>query len=101
MADEIDQAMLAQARQTLADWMNDKVGDDPQLRTTAESYDDWQVGSYQEFLIFSSPGGFTNQLYMVGDGVVQPFSYTRDDEESAAEKARAQRDGLTAPEAQG
>jgi hypothetical protein len=101
MADEIDQAALAQARQTLADWMNDKVGDDPQLRTTAESYDDWQVGSYQEFLIFSSPGGFTNQLYMVGDGVVQPFSYTRDDEESAAEKARAQRDGLNAPEAQG
>ncbi|TDO47882.1 hypothetical protein EV643_108196 [Kribbella sp. VKM Ac-2527] len=101
MADEIDQAVLAQARQRLADWMNDKVGDDPQLRTTAESYDDWQVGSYEEFLIFSSPGGFTNQLYMVGDGVVQPFSYTRDDEESAAEKARAQRDGLTTPEAQG
>jgi len=33
MADEMDQAMLAQARQTLADWMNDKVGDDPELQT--------------------------------------------------------------------
>jgi hypothetical protein len=98
MAVEIDPAMVAAARQTLSDWINQRTAD-PALRTTADSYDEWQVEAHDEFLIFSSPGGYTNQLYLIGDGVVKPFSYAWDTVESAAEAARAERDGTAPPPA--
>ncbi|MDX6235805.1 MAG: hypothetical protein QOG10_620 [Kribbellaceae bacterium] len=98
MAAEIDEARLAAARQTLSDWSNERMLD-PSMRTTADSYAEWQVQPYEEFLIFSSPGGYTNQLYLVGDGIVKPFSYAWDTVESAAEAAKAERDGTAPPPA--
>lgn len=96
MADEIDPAVLVRARQTLADWMNAQEDDDePPL--DGESFADWQVWAAEEFLVFSSPGGYTNMLYLVGDGLVRPFSYSTETEEYAVAAARAQRDGTEPP----
>jgi len=97
MAVEIDPVVLGEARAALAAWMNARMPD-PAHQTTAESYVSWQVAPAEEFLVFSSPGGYTNQLYLVGHGVVRPFSYTTDTRESALEAARAERDGLIEPE---
>ncbi|ADB32308.1 hypothetical protein Kfla_3246 [Kribbella flavida DSM 17836] len=98
MADEIeiDPGTLARARQALADWMNEHEDDD-EPRLEAESFEGWQVWPVEEFLVFSSPGGFTNMLYLVGEGVVRAFSYSSETEEYAAAAARAERDGTEPP----
>jgi hypothetical protein len=102
VAEEIDQAVLARARQALAEWMNAQEDeDDVDELIDAESLEGWQVYPVEEFLAFSSPGGFTNQLYLVGEGVVRPFSYSSETQEYAVEATRAERDGLEPPEPPG
>ncbi|TWD84430.1 hypothetical protein FB561_5617 [Kribbella amoyensis] len=100
MADEIDQAVLAQARQTLADWVNENADEDDE-RMDADSFAGWQAGTQDEFFVFTSPGGYTNMLYLVGEGVVHPFSYATETLEYAVAAARAERDGTEPPERPG
>jgi hypothetical protein len=100
VAEEIDPATLTRARQALAEWMNEREDDDEE-QLDGESLEDWQVYPVEEFLVFSSPGGFTNQLYLVGEGVVRGFSYANETEEYAVAAARAERDGLAPPEPPG
>jgi hypothetical protein len=63
------------------------------METTAGSFADWQIHPYKEWLVFNSPDGYTNQLYLVAGGVVHPFSLSRETIEEAVAAARAQRDG--------
>jgi hypothetical protein len=102
MADDIDPAVLARRKQALAEWMNaaEDPGDREQV-IDGEWLDGWHVHAVEEFLIFSSPGGYTNQLYLVGEGVVHPFSFARETQEYAVELARAERDGTEPPEPPG
>ena len=68
---EIGQDELAQAHALLADWWNARrAADDPEY--TAEAFADWQAGRREEFLVMAPAGGMSNQLYLVGSGVVRP-----------------------------
>jgi hypothetical protein len=97
MSDEIGQDELAQAHELLAAWWNARAGaNDPEY--TPESFADWQAGRREEFLVMAPAGGQSNQLYLVGAGVVRPYSPAYETHEGALEAARAERDGLVQPE---
>ena len=96
MADEIDPERLDRARWALVVWMNERAFDhDPILDTDA--LDDWEVWPVGEFLVFSSPGGYTNRLYLVGDEIVRTFTLAEETVEYAIAAARAGRDGTPPP----
>lgn len=102
MTEEIDPAVLASRQQALAEWMN--AAEDPEDRAEVvhgDLVDGWYSYSIEEFMVFGSPGGYTNRLYLVGDGVVYPFSLSTESVEHAVESARAERDGLEPPEPEG
>lgn len=42
-------------------------------------------------LVFSSPGGYTNQLFLVSEDTVYPFSLTTEGWEQALANARARK----------
>jgi hypothetical protein len=86
----IDEATLRQACEALAGYQNERVLDDKML-TTPLDYLDWDVGPYEEWLVFSSPGGYTNQLFLVSEDTVYPFSLTTEGWEQALENARARK----------
>jgi hypothetical protein len=90
--DEIGQDELAQAHALLADWWNARRGaEEPEY--TAEAFADWQAGRREEFLVMAPAGGMSNQLYLVGSGVVRPYSPAYESHEAALEAARGERDG--------
>lgn len=91
VSSEIAPDTLKRFQQALLDWMN--AWNDVQM----DSLDGWQVYPVDEFLIFGSPGGYTNRLYLVGDGVIHPFSYSDETQEYALAAARAERDGTEPP----
>jgi hypothetical protein len=86
----IDEATLRQACEALAGYQNERALDDKML-TTPLDYMDWDVGPYEEWLVFSSPGGYTNQLFLVAGDTVYPFSLTTEGWEQALENARARK----------
>jgi hypothetical protein len=94
---DINLAKAAEARALLAAWWNARRGrSEPAF--TADSFLDWQVSRRAEFLLFGPPSGFGNQLFLVGDGVVKPFSYATDSPASALTAARAERSGAVKPD---
>jgi hypothetical protein len=97
LSDEIGQDELARAQELLAAWWNARAGASGPAYT-AESFADWQVGRREEFLVMAPAGGQSNQLYLVGAGVVRPYSPAHETHESALDAARAERDGLVQPE---
>jgi len=65
----IDQETLERACALLAEYHNDGLPEDfPPY--PAESFKAYEIYPYDEFLIFSSPDGFSNQLYLVSDPLV-------------------------------
>lgn len=97
MEDEIRPAEAAEARELLASWWNARRGmSEPPF--TADSFTDWQFSRRAEFLLCGSRSGLANQLYLVGHGVVKPFSYATDTPASALAGARAERNGLITPD---
>jgi hypothetical protein len=97
MEEEIDPTEAARARELLASWWNARRGES-EPAYSADSFTDWKFARRAEFLLFGSPNGLANQLFLVGDGVVKPFSYATDTAESALAAARAERDGLIKPD---
>jgi hypothetical protein len=97
MTDEIDPAEAEQARALLADWWNARIGPS-EPRMVADSFAGWQVGRWEEFLLYAPAGGHANQQYLVGHGVVKPFSFATDTIDSALKAARDERDGLIVPD---
>jgi len=97
MSDQIDPVEAEQARALLAEWWNAWNGESESCMV-ADSFAGWQVGRWEEFLLYAPPGGHANQQYIVGHGVVKPFSFATDTMESALEAARAERDGLIVPD---
>jgi hypothetical protein len=100
MTETVDPERRAAAQETLAAWSNARALD-PSMRLDASYFDQWEVTSYDEFLVFTSAGGYTNQSYLVQDGLVKPFALTTHTLESAAGEARAERDGTEPPERPG
>lgn len=90
MPEGIDEVTFHNACEALAGFQNEKALDDRMLTTPAD-YLDWDVGTYEEWLVFSSPGGYTNQLFMISDDTVYPFSLTKESWEQALESARARK----------
>ena len=86
----IDEATLRQACEALAGYQNERALDEKML-TTPLDYMDWDVGPYEDWLVFSSPGGYTNQLFLVFGDTVYPFSLTTEGWEQALENARARK----------
>lgn len=94
---DINLTEAAEARELLAAWWNARrAQSEPPF--TADSFIDWQVSRHAEFLVLGPPSGFGNQLFLVGDGVVKPFSYATDTPASALSAARAQRTGAVKPD---
>lgn len=88
----IDPEELARAQELLAAWWNARTG--PSGPTyTAASFADWQAGRREEFLVMAPPGGLSNQLYVVGAGVVRCYSPAHEGHEEALQAARDERDG--------
>jgi hypothetical protein len=90
MPEGIDEATFQHACEALAGFQNERALDDRMLTTPAD-YLDWDVGTHEEWLVFSSPGGYTNQLFLVSDDTVYPFSPTNESWEDAVENARARK----------
>jgi hypothetical protein len=90
MADEVAPETLARARRRLVSWLNERAfAHDPIL--APESLDDWPVEPVQEFLIFSSPGGYAGRHYLVGDDIVRTFIPAEETIERAVAAALADR----------
>lgn len=69
MPEGIDQATLDRACELLAEYHNEDLP--PEIpRYTADSFKDYQIFPYEEFLIFVAPDGFTNQNFLVSDPLV-------------------------------
>jgi hypothetical protein len=97
MTDEIDPAEAGQAWALLAEWWNARVGPS-EPRMTPASFMTWQVARHEEFLLYGPPSGQGTRLYLVGHGVVKPFSFATDTIDSALKAARDERDGLIVPD---
>ncbi len=97
MTETVDPDRRVQAQETLAAWTNARALD-PSMRLNPADFDQWDVEPYDEFLVFTSSGGYTNQSYLVAEGLVKPFAMSTHTMESAAEEARAERDGTEPPQ---
>lgn len=69
MPEGIDQGTLDRACELLAEYYNEDLPAEIQ-RYTADSFKEYQVVPYEEFLIFVAPDGFTNQTFLVSDPLV-------------------------------
>lgn len=94
MTDEMDPARVARAREALAEWLNRLPSPFQTEKLVGDSFVGWQVGPIEEFLMFGPPSGYSNGMYLVGEGVVRAFSYGMDPLEDVVAAARAERDGL-------
>jgi hypothetical protein len=72
MIDGVDEETVHRACVAMAEYHNAGLLERME-QTTPEMFAQYQIVPYEEWLIFASPGGFTNQLFMVGDGVVYEF----------------------------
>jgi hypothetical protein len=79
---------IREACEALSEWSNERALD-PIMLTTPESFACWEIGPVEDWLVFSSPGGYTNSLYLVRGRTVYPFSYSTESLESALKSARA------------
>ncbi|TDU84094.1 hypothetical protein EV138_6565 [Kribbella voronezhensis] len=69
MPEGIDQETLDRAYARLAEYHNEDLPDGlPAM--TAETFAGYQVTPYEEWLIFNSADGFTNQTFLVSDEMV-------------------------------
>jgi hypothetical protein len=66
---EIDQEALERACARLAEQHNEGLPSELQTYTP-EAFKSYEIVPYDEWLIFSSPGGFTNQIFLVSDPMV-------------------------------
>ncbi|MGC4941508.1 hypothetical protein [Kribbella sp. DT2] len=90
--DEIGQDELEQAHVALAQWFNARSGpNEPQF--VPGSFSDWDAGRREEFLVMAPSGGMSNQLYLVGGGLVHAYSPAHETHLQALEIARGERDG--------
>jgi hypothetical protein len=87
MSEGIDHERLERAYARLAEYHNEDL---PQgiPRVTAEMFASYQVTPYEEWLIFNSADGFTNQTFLVSDQLVYESPGWQSYEDALAE-ARA------------
>jgi hypothetical protein len=69
MPDGIDQAALERACVLMADYHNEDLPEELPHHPP-EAFKAYEIVPYDEWLIFSSPGGFTNQILLVSDPMV-------------------------------
>ena len=73
MPDAIDHETLERACALLAEHHNEGMPEELR-RYRPEAFKSYEIVPYDEWLIFSSPGGFTNQVYLVSDPMVYSMS---------------------------
>jgi hypothetical protein len=69
MPEPIDQETLERACVLMAELYNEGLPEEMQT-ATPEMFKAYDIYPYDEFLIFSAPDGFSNQLYLVSDPLV-------------------------------
>jgi hypothetical protein len=69
MPEAIDSETLERACVLMAEFRNEGLPEELQT-ATPEMFKAYEIYPYDEFLIFSSPGGFSNRIYLVSDPLV-------------------------------
>jgi len=95
MPDPIDPETLERACVLLAEHHNEGMPEELRDHYSAEAFKAYEIAPYDEWLIFSSPGGFTNQLYLVSDPMVYAMSGWESYEVTVAEARALKAAGAT------
>jgi hypothetical protein len=94
MPEGIDQETLDRAYARLAEYHNEDLPDGlPEM--TAETFAGYQVTPYEEWLIFNSADGFTNQTFLVSDEMVYESPGWQSYEDALAEARALKAAGAT------
>jgi hypothetical protein len=88
-------AEVAEGQALMAAWWNARLNES-EPRLTAESFAGWDVGYWDDFLMFYHPNR-QRYHYLVGQGIVRPVDYDSETVNAALVSARAERDGLITP----
>lgn len=94
MPEGIDQKSLERACVLLAEHHNEGLPEELQ-QYTAEGFRSYEVVPYDEWLIFSSPGGFTNQIFLVSDPMVYAMEGWEPYDEAIPEARKLKAAGAT------
>jgi hypothetical protein len=91
---KIDQEALDRACVLLAEHHNEGLPEELR-RYTPEAFRSYEIVPYEEWLIFSSPGGFTNQVFLVSDPLVYAMEGWESYDDAIPEARRLKAAGAT------